>query len=499
MAIKLSRRAFLASVLGATAATGCSRVIDELAKEGLPDSLNPPGGDTRHPIAHLLNRAAYGPRPGQIEEVERMGRERWIDAQLDYKTIDDTRLDFRLRRYDSLKFLTRDLIDFKGDAEYITGELAAATIVRATFSHRQLYEVMVGFWSDHFNIYNFKQKTEFLKTVDDRDVIRPHALGRFRNMLRASAHSPAMLFYLDNVVNERSHPNENYAREIMELHTLGVDGGYTEDDIKEVARCFTGWTISDRTGEFTFNDDWHDYGKKVVLGQEIYNPDDGKQDGEDVINLLAAHPSTPRYVCTKLVRRFIADDPPLQIVDACVAAWEASDGDIKAVMRTLLNHPDFDQAPPKFKRPFELLISILRATNANYDGNFDLVDRLAQMGHRPFGWTTPDGYPDVEYLWSNNLFRYWQLELDAAQNNLPGVDIDLWHIADHVDVDDNADDMLIFFGRLFLSRDLTPTDAEALRAFATENGGLDMRDDNDRDHMIYTLGLLMSSPAFQWR
>lgn len=499
MASKLSRRGFLSAVLGLTAASGCSRLIDELAQEGLPDALNPPGGDTRHPIAHLLNRAAYGPRPGEIEEVEKMGRTRWIDDQLDYRNIGDERLDIRMRRYDSLNFMARDLLDFKGDADHITGELAAATIVRAVFSKRQLYEVMVGFWSDHFSIYNFKSSTEFLKTVDDREVIRPHALGRFRDILRASAHSPAMLFYLDNVVNERSHPNENYAREIMELHTLGVDGGYTEDDIKEVARCFTGWTMHDQRGEFQFREDWHDTGRKVVLGQEIYNPSNWKKDGDDVIELLADHPNTARYVSTKLVRRFVADDPPPEIVDACVAAWQESDGDIKKVVRAILMHPDFDQAPPKFKRPYELLISIMRATNANYDGDFDLVARLERMGQRPFGWVTPDGYPDVEELWSNNLFHYWQLELDAAQNNLPGVDIDLWDIADHVDVDDNPDDMLSFFGRLMLKRDLSPTDAEALRSFAYQHGRPDLKDEDDRQHMIYTLGLLMSSPAFQWR
>ena len=198
----------------------------------------PPGGDARHPIAHLLNRATYGPKPGQIEDVEKMGRERWIDRQLDYKRIDDNRLDWRLRRYDSLNFNARDLLSFAGDADYIAGQLAQATLVRAVFSKRELYEVMVGFWTDHFSIYHFKDECEFLKTVDDREVIRPHALGKFYDILNASAHSPAMLYYLDNVVNEKSHPNENYAREIMELHTLGVDGGYTEQDIQEVARCF---------------------------------------------------------------------------------------------------------------------------------------------------------------------------------------------------------------------------------------------------------------------
>jgi uncharacterized protein (DUF1800 family) len=495
---KLTRRAFFGAMLGVTAAAGCSPIIDRLTHEGLPDGLNPPGGNTRHPIAHLLNRATYGPRPGQIEEVERMGHEKWLDEQLNYRRIDDNRLDWRLRRYDSLKLSPVDLLSFEGDADYIAGEVAQATLVRAVFSKRELYEVMVGFWSDHFSIYHFKDKCEFLKTVDDREVIRPHALGTFYDLLRASAHSPAMLFYLDNTVNEKSAPNENYAREIMELHTLGVEGGYTEQDIKEVARCFTGWGMND-AGEFRFRGDWHDNDPKTVLGQRIHNPHDGKQDGEDVIRLLANHPSTQRYVCTKLARRFVADDPPQAIVNAAVQAWQQTDGDIKAIVRAIFTHPDFDNAPPKLKRPFELLASILRATNANYDGDYGLIQRLETMGHRPFNWVTPDGYPDIAAAWQNNLYHYWKLEQDAPQDRLPGTDINLWGIADHVDVDDDDEDMLGFFGRLLLKRDLDATEREALRAFLRENGRLDLKDDDDRNHMQYTLGLLMSSPAFQYR
>lgn len=498
MSRKLTRRSFLGATLAATAAAGCSPLIDQLAHEGLPESLNPPGGGTRHPIAHLLNRATYGPRPGQIENVERMGRNQWLNQQLNYRDIDDNRLDWRLRRYDSLNFIPKDLLSFEGDADYIAGEVAQATLVRAVFSRRELYEVMVGFWSDHFSIYHFKDECEFLKTVDDREVIRPHALGKFYNLLRASAHSPAMLFYLDNTVNEQSAPNENYAREIMELHTLGVEGGYTEQDIKEVARCFTGWGMNN-DGEFRFRGDWHDDEPKTVLGQRIHNPNEGKQDGEDVIRLLADHPSTQRYVSTKLVRRFVADDPPPAIVDACVAAWQASDGDIKVILRTILTHPDFDQAPPKLKRPFELLVSILRATNANYNGDYDLIKRLETMGHRPFNWVTPDGYPDVADAWQNNLYHYWKLELDAAQARLPGVDIDLWGIADHVNVEDNDTDMLAFFGRLLLKRDLHNAEQEALRGFMRDNGRLHLNNDDDRSHMQHTLGMLMSSPAFQYR
>lgn len=499
MSSNLSRRAFLGAALGTVALTGCSQAIDKLAQPDLPKTLKPPGGETRHPIAHLLNRAAYGPRPGDIEDIEKTGRERWLNRQLDYKRIDDNAMDWRLRRYDTLKMKSVDLMGFTGDKEELADELARATLLRAVFSKRQLYEVMVGFWTDHFSIYQFKDKVVFLKTIDDQEVIRRHALGKFGDLLKASAHSPAMLHYLDNTVNEKSHPNENYAREIMELHTLGVDGGYTERDIQEVARCFTGLTMN-RRGEWTFRSEWHDEGKKQVLGQEI-EADGGERDIDRVLDILLEHPSTAKFICTKLARRFFADDPPPELVNACIATWQEHDGDIASVLRTIFTYPDFDNAPLKFKRPFELLVSILRATNAEYDGGTDLVRRLETMGHRPFNWITPDGYPDVATLWSNGIYRYWKLESDAATNRLPDVKVDLWEIARHVKVERHADRMLEFFGRLFLSRDLTAEELTTLWQFALGDGArdLDLDDEDDRNKMIDTLGMLLMSPAFQWR
>jgi uncharacterized protein (DUF1800 family) len=305
-----------------------------------------------------------------------------------------------------------------------------------------------------------------------------------------------MLHYLDNTVNEKSHPNENYAREIMELHTLGVNGGYTENDILEVARCFTGWTKNGR-GEFEFRDDWHDRGEKLVLGHTIPSGG-GKSDGDRVLEILIDHPSTARYVCTKLVRRFIADDPPQEIIDACVSTWQETDGDIRSILRTLLNHPEFDNAPPKYKRPFELLVSILRATNAKYDGNPDLFEHLDKMGHRPFAWTTPDGYPDVEEVWVGNIFQYWKLEDATVNNNLPGADIDLWEIAEHVDVEDQANRMIHFFGRLMLKRDMNEIEEATLSDFSS-NFSLNLGKNNGRQQMERTLALLLQSPAFQYR
>ncbi|MBZ0309037.1 MAG: DUF1800 domain-containing protein, partial [Anaerolineae bacterium] len=220
----VSRRVFL---IGTLALAGCGKVVDRYTQPDLPDVLSPPTGIHRHPIAHLLNRAAYGARPGQVAEIEKMGRDVWLDKQLNYRDIDDDKLALRLHRYDTLSMSPPDLLSFLDDKTYVTNELALMTLQRALYSERQLYEVMVGFWSDHFSIYHFKEEVHFLKTVDDRNVIRKHALGKFGDLLKASAHSPAMLRYLDNTQNEKHHPNENYAREIMELHMLGVNGGYT--------------------------------------------------------------------------------------------------------------------------------------------------------------------------------------------------------------------------------------------------------------------------------
>lgn len=485
---KVSRRVFIQGILGALATAGCSSVIDQQTQPSLPDVLQPPSGINRHPIAHLLNRATFGPRPGQIEAVLAQGRDTWIDQQLDYESIGVGDVNLRLRRYDTLKMYPRDLLGFSGETnrQYVRDELAVATLVRAIYSERQLYEVMVGFWTDHFSIHHYKENTAVLKTIDDREVIRPHALGHFGDLLRASAHSPAMLVYLDNVRNSAETLNENYAREIMELHTLGVDNGYTEADIPEVAKCFTGWTVNSR-GEFTFIPEWHTIGEKYVLG-EVIRSDNPREEGDRVLEILTNHPNTARYISSKLVRRFVADDPPESIIDDCVQVWTATQGNIREIVRTILTHPEFDNAPPKLKRPFELLTSLLRVTNASYSGNRGLINRLEQMGHRPFGWATPDGYPDTAVEWTGNMLGRWNLGLEAFTDDLPGIGINVNDLRNSVESAETAD-VIRFFGRLFLKRDLSATDETELLGFMNAV-------DND---LSMTLGLLTASPAFQWR
>jgi uncharacterized protein (DUF1800 family) len=496
-----SRRAFLYQMVGLATlgVAGCSPLIDHTTQPDLPQRLLLQGNGQRSSAALLLNRAAFGPRPGQVEQVEQLGRTQWIEQQLDYESIPDEALDLRLRRYDTLNLSSVDMHSFGWDKYYIAGELGAMTLIRAIYSERQLYERMVGFWSDHFNIYAFKDEVIFLKTVDDREVIRRHALGKFGDLLRASAHSPAMLRYLDNTLNEKGHPNENYAREIMELHTLGVHGGYTEQHVKEVARCLTGWTVNEREN-FLFCSEWHDTDAKTVLGATV-PPDGGQEDGEGVLNRLIDHPSTRQYVCTKLVRHFVADDPATTIVNDCVQTWEATEGDIRAVMRTLLNHPDFDKAPPKFKRPFDLVVSALRATNGHYDGDPRLMEALARLGQRPFAWARPDGYPDTAAQWQGNLLGRWNFCVDVLHGNLPGANINVWDIAKRGNAGQAPLTMLRFFGRLLLSRNLETTEEATLWKFATADTGQepDLNTEDGRHRMLDTLTLLIAGPAFQLR
>jgi uncharacterized protein (DUF1800 family) len=453
----------------------------------------------RNATIHLLNRAAYGPRPGQVAQVDQIGHADWIAQQLDYEQVPDSALDLRLRRFDTLALKGADMHSFGWDKSYIAGELSAATLIRAVYSERQLYERMVGFWTDHFNIYTFKDEVIFLKSVDDREVIRPYALGKFGDLLRASAHSPAMLRYLDNTLNLPSHPNENYAREIMELHTLGVGGGYTEQDVKEVARCLTGWTVNNRE-EFLFRSDLHDTGAKRVLGQMI-PAGGGEDDGQQVLALLINHPSTRTFICTKLVRHFVADDPPASMIAACVQTWQQTDGNIRAVMHTLLSHPDFYNAPPKFKRPFDLVVSFLRAADANYDGDLRLIENLGALGQRPFAWPRPDGYPDVAAKWQGNLVGRWNFALDALAGKLPGVSLDLWALANQANVAQDTLAMVRFFGRLFLNGDLDTASENALVTFAQNAFGQASNADSAvvRTALLNTIALLIAAPEFQWR
>jgi uncharacterized protein (DUF1800 family) len=258
-------------------------------------------------------------------------------------------------------------------------------------------------------------------------VIRRHALGKFPAMLRASAQSPAMLSYLDNQTNRSGVPNENYARELMELHTLGVDGGYTQKDVQEVARCFTGWTVEDRflrrRGTFRFDSAQHDDGPKTVLGVPI-PAGGGQQDAERVLTILAEHPSTARFIARKICRYFLGEENA-HWSSQLAGLYRKTGGDIKAMLRPLLMSQDLLHAPPMVKRPFDFAVSALRTLNADTDGGAPLQEHMARMGQPLYLWPMPDGYPSETSAWTGSLLARWNFALALTHGEVSGTSVDL--------------------------------------------------------------------------
>jgi uncharacterized protein (DUF1800 family) len=411
-------------------------------------------------IVHFLNRTGFGPTREAVQKINQLGIPAYFEEQLHPERISDTLVEEKLAGLKTMRLSSRELIELyplpkqqqSGPQEMmgqqqmqgprvVILELQQARLLRALYSQRQLYEMMVDFWSNHFNIFAAKGADRWLSTSYDRDTIRPHALGRFKDLLLATAQSPAMLFYLDNWLsanpnapaarmggpnNRRRGLNENYARELMELHTLGVEGGYTQKDVQEVARCFTGWTIQQPRSEATFHFEprIHDSGEKTVLGVRI-PPGGGMEDGLQVIDLLSRHPSTARFISLKLARRFIADEPPPSLVDRAAEALSNSSGDIPTVLRTLIGSPEFfspETYQAKVKKPLEFVASALRATGAEVQLSHQLLRYLGRMGEPLFLAQPPTGYPDVGASWTSPdmLLTRMNFATDLGANRIPG-------------------------------------------------------------------------------
>lgn len=386
------------------------------------------------PTLTLVNRTTCGFTPEMHQEATSRGWDDYIEWQLDHENIPEhPELAGKLAAYDVLNAPANLIyINYVGGAQQVFFQLVEATLLRQVYSTRQLYERMVEFWSDHFSIDILAGTSFALKPVDDREVIRQHALGTFPDLLRASAHSPAMLFYLDNYLNFVGRPQENYARELMELHSLGVDGGYTQDDVEEVARCFTGWSIEPPTspnfGSFRYVSFLHDNGPKTVLGQTI-PAGGGKADGDRVLDILAYHPSTAWYVSRKMCRWFLAHEPDDGIVEKVASTYLRTGGDIKEMLRAILRYPNFVQyARPKYKRPFHHLVGLLRVLHADITNPRNLIYALYPTGHVPFNWRTPDGTPDELDSWATNVLPRWSTATGLLYNGLPGtaIDLDSW-------------------------------------------------------------------------
>ncbi len=341
--------------------------------------------------------------------------------------------------------------------QQVVTELQRAKLLRATYSERQLNEVIIDFWENHFSIYAQKDADRWLLTGFDREAIRPFALGRFRDLLGATAKSPAMLFYLDNWQSSVLHKypaangkparetggiNENYARELMELHTLGVDGGYTQKDVQEIARCFTGWTIyrPNESGLFMFNPGMHDGGEKVVLGQKI-PAGGGISDGERVLDILSKQPATARFIATKLARRFVGDNPPLALINQAAKVFLQTDGSIRETLRSILTSPEFF-APTayraKVRSPFEYAAAALRLLQAETDADRPVLDWIGRMGEPTFGKITPDGFPEVstEWLSTNDLLARFNFANALVTNKIKGTRVDINKVLAKADLND---------------------------------------------------------------
>lgn len=550
------------------------------------------GLSEREAAAHLLNRFAYGPRPGEVDAVVKMGLDKWLDQQL--AGLPDAALEERLQgRLPALSMSTRelaetyppvgallrearqagilseDLQEAKGKREEVirfareqgyrpqkelVGQLMAAKLARAVSSGSQLAEVMTDFWYNHFNVSATDNQSRLWLLPYERDAIRPHALGRFRDLLGATARHPAMLYYLDNAqssaatgspttmdeamgdrprmrrrdrgdMDERRplRPrglNENYARELLELHTLGVDGGYTQQDVIEVARAFTGWTAipphlrgdADRRlarmkeragglgfhaeGDFVFRADFHDAGAKTILGTR-FPAGGGLDEGEKVLDLLARHPKTAEHVAGKLAARFVSDHPPKPLVDRLARVYLETGGDVRRMIAALAGSPEFwsrDAVGAKIKSPFELTASALRTLDARVTDPRETLKWIARMGQPLYAYQAPTGYPDRAEAWVNtgSLLSRMNFGLELAAGRIRGVGFDLPALSGGREPESRDEALRTYAGLLLPGRDLSST----LKLLAPVAGAPDLakkvdqaapreKDSKDEEDVLY--------------
>ncbi|MGB7466637.1 MAG: DUF1800 domain-containing protein [Candidatus Acidiferrum sp.] len=589
-------------------------------------------------VLHALNRLGYGPRPGDVERVKQLGLTKWIELQLNPKSIDDSAVEARLNIYPTLKMsnsqlmaeypnlkqqaakqnaqareetpeqkaqrqadtainaMARDLdandtstngimlanngtvaaaspdtpspmklnpptrgagrkdalsvdpnavppaiSDDSKRPQRVVEELAMAKMTRAVYSERQLQQVMDDFWLNHFNVFAGKGEVKWYLTSYERDVIQPHALGKFKDLVTATAKSPAMLFYLDNYLSAdpkaaqrlaaqramRQMPrggrrpsapanpqkskkqerglNENYGRELMELHTLGVDGGYTQKDVTEVARCFTGWSIEKprEIAVFKFDEKLHDPDVKVVLGKKIHSG--GMKDGEQVIELLSKNPNTAKFISTKLARRFVSDNPPPALVARMAKTFHKSDGDIREVMRTMIYSPEFwsrQAYRAKVKTPYELVASSVRALGTDVDTPMPLVQWVARIGEPLYQCQPPTGYSDKAETWVNTgaLLSRLNFSLALAGNKVRGSRSDVLAVLGS-ETGGDAKAALDRAVQVFLGGQAAPATVETLERQLENPQVLQARLDDavkQADLGVVT-GLVLGAPEFQRR
>jgi uncharacterized protein (DUF1800 family) len=422
----IERRSFLktaaagAAVLGTTGSIVWSRAAQAATPEG---HLS---GDRD---LHLLRRATFGVNDASLARIRRIGRDRWLDEQLRPTSIDDSACTKLVNRFPALDVSMRDKYESQDFSWDVMFALSQATIVRAAWSERQLFEVMVDFWSNHLNVSNPGDHGWYNRHDYDRTVIRAHALGRFEDMLIASAKHPAMLHYLNNVDSTKDNPNENYGRELLELHTVGVDGGYTEEHMRQSALIMTGWGINWNTGLYRYDASNHYTGPVQVLGFSRANgsASGGEELAKDYLRYLARHRKTAEYLATKLARRFVSDDPPAGLVTSLADTYQANQTQIVPVLRKLFRSAAFSDAiGEKVRRPYEDVIATIRALDIKADkqgtdGIQGLYWVCESLGQAPLAWSPPDGYPDTAVEWSSagGILDRWNTHMSLAAHWWP--------------------------------------------------------------------------------
>jgi uncharacterized protein (DUF1800 family) len=555
---------------------------------------------------HALNRLGYGPRPGDVERIRQMGLEKWVEQQLHPDSINDSALDARLEKYRTLKMSSKNLLDefpppkqaekkegltkeeFKEQQQEkrrealdqvketgnenldkaeqqlakmqgpnrVIAELSMAKLDRAIYSQRQLEAVMEDFWFNHFNVFANKGADKWLLTSYVRDTIRPHTMGKFQDLLVATAKSPAMLFYLDNWLSAdpaafqrmqselaqrrsryqgafgggappapRTFPepsnapqsngapakkeerglNENYGREVMELHTLGVDAGYTQQDVIAMAECLTGWTVHEprKDPEFHFDERIHVQGKETVMGRTFgYG---GEKDGEEALKFLANHPSTGIFLSRELARHFVSDNPPQSLIDRMADNYAATQGDIRSLMKTMIYSPEFwsrQAYRAKVKTPFELVASTARALDADVAVALPLAQWVGRMGEPLFLCQPPTGYSDKAETWVNTgaLLNRLNFALALAGDKMAGASVDLKGLLGA----DALRDPHATLGRsidIFLGGQIAPTTRQTLESRLSDPQILQARLDDPVKQVNEGLvaGLVLGAPEFQRR
>jgi uncharacterized protein (DUF1800 family) len=564
-------------------------------------------------ILHAMNRLAYGPRPGDVEQIRQTGLEKWIEQQLHPETINDADLNLRLERYPTLAMSSKHLLEEfprpdqnakqqgltkeQAKQQYedqlkakqqtaesqiiVTGndnldkaqqqlaklqgpnriiaELSMAKVDRAVYSNRQLQAVMEDFWFNHFNVFANKGDDKWFLTAYERDTIRPHAMGKFSDLLLGTAKSPAMLFFLDNHLSAdpaavarmeaeknfrraryqgafaggsmptpgtfpgpaTSGPppasnaaaakksdrglNENYGREVMELHTVGVDAGYTQQDVIQMAECLTGWTIHEprKDPQFFFDEKIHAQGKKVVMGRTFNYG--GEKDGEEALKMLASQPATARFISTELARHFVSDNPPSSLIDRMAKSFTSSGGDIRVVLKTMIYSPEFwsrEAYRSKVKTPFELVASTSRALNAESTISLPLSQWVGRMGEPLYLCQPPTGYSDKAETWVNTgaLLNRLNFALAFAGDKMGGATVDLNPmLGEEASKDPSA--ALARSIQIFLDGQITPSTQATLEARLKDPQILQARLDDPVKQVNEGLivGLVLGTPEFQRR